>query len=106
MDILQSASGGIAGFARRLFIENVSLNRSNPDLFSPLVPNAIYQAAVAQYRLWKQSGLEEYKRNMDSMRLILGGFCRRWQVADLYVESFDSLNTAWPSTLLLVQRSP
>ena len=47
--------------------------------------------------------MQNYKYNMDAMRTILGGFSKRWQVADVYTQVFDSLTTPWPSTVLLVQ---
>jgi hypothetical protein len=49
--------------------------------FSPYVPLSLYQAAVVQLRLWKQTGEECYWQGLSSLKRTLGYFGRRWTIA-------------------------
>jgi hypothetical protein len=75
---LQSSSMQIAQFSRQLFgdIENMDYST-----FSPLVPYSLYQAAVVQYRWWKQTDEEIHKMALESLKEVLGSFNRRWLIA-------------------------
>ena len=47
------------------------------ETLSPYLPYSLYQAAIVQYRLWKQNGDPMCKRRLDLLKAILGEFTKR-----------------------------
>jgi hypothetical protein len=81
MQLLQSIESCalyISQFSQHLFsdMEAVPL-----DTMSPFIPYSIYQAAIVQFRLWKQTQDSKYKEMFDSLQGILDFFGRRWENA-------------------------
>jgi hypothetical protein len=51
------------------------------ETLSPYLPYSLCQAAIVQYRLWKQTGNPICKQRLDVLKRILGEFSKRWMVA-------------------------
>lgn len=68
----------ISQFSQHLFsdMEAVPL-----DTMSPFIPYSLYQAAIIQFRLWKQTQDHKYKELFNSLQGILDFFSRRWENA-------------------------
>ena len=58
----------------------VAQDESNKLTLSPYLPYVLYQAAVAQDRLWKQKNDIAYKQRAETMVTILKYFGKRWHV--------------------------
>jgi hypothetical protein len=70
----------IVQFSEYLFRD---LDKIRYNMMSPFVPQSLYQAAIVQFRLWKQTNETRYKNALDSLKQILGHFNQRWLVAGL-----------------------
>ena len=89
-----------------------------PEILSPYLTYSLYQAAIVQYRLWKQTGDPMCTRRLNSLKSILGEFTSRWMVvcksiqtewnraritysftntsAGQYLEILENLSESWP----------
>ena len=76
---MEPLSTQIADFSQRLFGEG-GQDRDYSTL-APYVPLSLYQSAVVQLRLWKQTGDPTYHRHLGSLKSILGHFNQRWVVS-------------------------
>jgi hypothetical protein len=76
---MEPLSTQIAEFSHRLFGE--SGEDRDYSTLSPYVPLSLYQSAVVQLRLWKQTGDPTYHQRLSSLKAILGHFDRRWAVS-------------------------
>jgi hypothetical protein len=65
------------------FAEASCADQENYDveLLSPYLSYPIFQAAIVQYRLWKQNNNPIYKQRIESLILILTDLKKRWLVA-------------------------
>ena len=79
LSAMEPLSTQIADFSNRLFGE--SGEDADYSTFSPYVPLSLYQSAVVQLRLWKQTGNPAYHKGLNSLKAILGYFNRRWAVS-------------------------
>ena len=61
------------------------------DILSPYLTYSLYQAAIVQYRIWKQNGDPMCKRHIDSLKTILREFTKRWMIA------CESIYSRWNS---------
>ena len=68
----------IAQYSRHLFGDADNINY---ELLSPFIPYSLYQAAVVQYRMWKQTAERLHNEALDSLKTVLGYFNKRWLVA-------------------------
>jgi hypothetical protein len=75
---MEPLSKQIAEFSRRLFGNGEGIDYSS---LSPYVPYSLYQSAVVQYQLWKQTDHAVHKAALDSLKEILGYFSKRWLIA-------------------------
>ena len=75
---MEPLSTQIACFSQRLF--GGSDEDRDYSTFSPYVPLSLYQSAVVQLRLWKQTGDPAYEERLVSLKGILGHFNRRWVI--------------------------
>jgi len=82
---MEETSVRITAFSKHLFTNEELLDYST---MSPFIPYSIYQSAVMQYRLWKQTGQFEFKENLDSLKNVLDILGRRWMVASKSMVSF------------------
>ena len=75
---LETEAGCIVDFASQLFgvVEDLEYQT-----MSPLIPYSLYQAAVVQFRLWKQSDRDAYKKGLDVLTGALAQFNKRWLIA-------------------------
>jgi len=95
------------------------------DVLSPYLTYSLYQAAIVQYRLWKQNGDPMCKRHLDSLKSILREFTGRWMIAcesfcarwdtfctenfvtqaiiGQYLDILENLNESWPPIALPFQ---
>ena len=51
------------------------------ETLSPYLPYSLCQAAIVQYRLWRQTGQLICKQRVDTLKCILGEFTKRWMIA-------------------------
>jgi hypothetical protein len=77
---LEYISTQIFEFSEYLFRD---LGKVKYNMMSPFVPQSLYQAAIVQFRLWKQTNETRYKTALDSLKQILGHFNKRWLVAGM-----------------------
>jgi hypothetical protein len=75
---MEPLSKQIAEFSKRLFGDGNSIDYGT---LSPYVPYSLYQSAVVQHRLWNQTGHEDHKTALASLKEILGHFRKRWLIA-------------------------
>lgn len=75
---MEPLSKRIAEFSRKLFANGDEVDYVT---LSPFVPISLYQSAVVQWRLWKQSRKAEHKVALESLKVILGYFSKRWGIA-------------------------
>jgi hypothetical protein len=110
---LEYISTQIVEFSEYLFRD---LDKIKYNLMSPFVPQSLYQAAIVQFRLWKQTNETRYKNALDSLRQILGYFNKRWLVAGMcdssvgksdltirtgkYLEALENIKADYPLTML------
>lgn len=94
---LHASSTQITEFSRHLFGD---INAVDLETVSPLIPHSLYQAAVVQYRLEKQSGEIRYRNGLESLKEILGHFGRRWCVGGRYLEALRGLTEEYPTITL------
>jgi hypothetical protein len=85
---MEPLSKQIAEFSRRLFGNGEGIDYGS---LSPYVPYSLYQSAVVQHQLWKQTGQEIHKAALDSLKEILGHFHKRWLIAGTYTIAQHSL---------------
>jgi hypothetical protein len=78
--VLEPISTRISEFSNRLFIQ---VELVELETLSPFVPYSLYQAAVVQLGLWKQTDSESYINAFESLKTILGHFKKRWLVAGI-----------------------
>jgi hypothetical protein len=94
------------------------LDKVKYNVMSPFVPQSLYQAAIVQFRLWKQTNETRYKNAFDSLKQILGYFNKRWLVAGMsdvtsllrrvsltirtgkYLEALENIKADYPLTML------
>ena len=98
----------------------------HPDLISPYLIYSLYQAAIVQYRLYKQNNDPMCKQRFDSLKTILREFTKRWMIAcestrtiwnaacikysfidaaaGQYLENLENLNESWPPIAVPSQR--
>jgi hypothetical protein len=86
----------LVDFSVRLF---GNVDEYNFDQMTPLVPYPLYQSAIIQYRLLKQTSEPKYRENLESLKRILGYFSRRWIIAEKYLEALETFKTDWPVTI-------
>lgn len=80
---LESTSSRIAVFSQYLFAD---ASLVDCDKMSPFVPYSLYQSAVVQYRHLKQTGRANHQVNLDSLKMILTNFKKRWLIAGKYID--------------------
>ena len=51
------------------------------EIHTPFLPYSLCQAAVVQYRMWRQTGNILFKDRLDKLTTILREFTQRWMVA-------------------------
>lgn len=78
---IEFISTQIVEFSEYLFRD---LDKIKYNMMSPFVPQSLYQAAIVQFRLWKQTNEMRYKNALDSLKNILGHFNKRWLVAGMF----------------------
>ncbi|KAH8807729.1 hypothetical protein F5884DRAFT_345902, partial [Xylogone sp. PMI_703] len=83
----------IAEYAARLFYDEKNIAY---EFLSPFLPHALYQAAVMQFRLWKQTNELRYKEQCESLKTILMYYSRRWLVAEKYLRALQRISGDWP----------
>ncbi|ORY11886.1 hypothetical protein BCR34DRAFT_601007 [Clohesyomyces aquaticus] len=71
-----------------------------PEIHSPYLPYSLFQSAIVQYRLWKQSNDPVCKQRLDLLRSILSEFTKRWIGAWRYLDILDNLNELWPPIVI------
>ena len=112
---LESTSTRIAVFSNYLFSD---LSQVDLDKMSPYVPYSLYQAAVVQYRHLKQTGRPDHQVNLDSLKMILSNFRKRWLVAGKHgyarrssnlpkaigkhLDGLEALTADWPIAMLFM----
>jgi hypothetical protein len=94
---MEPLSTQIADFSQRLF--GGADEDRDYSTFSPYVPLSLYQSAVVQLRLWKQTGDSTYEDRLVSLKGILGHFNRRWVIAG----DFHPQRTIQRTVLLTLQ---
>jgi hypothetical protein len=75
---MEPLSKRIAEFSKQLFGDGNGIDYGT---LSPYVPYSLYQSAVVQHRLWNQTGHEDHKSALASLKEILGHFRKRWLIA-------------------------
>lgn len=78
LSAMEPLSTQIVQFSRRLFgpEQNVDCNT-----LSPYVLLSLYQSAIVQLRLWKQTKNVVYTDALESLKEIIGFFNQRWASA-------------------------
>jgi len=115
VDSIEMTSNRIVAFSTLLFGD---ISKVNIDAMSPFTIYSLYQSAIVQYRLWKQTGLEKYEVGLNTLKTNLGTFSLRWQVAGKelfktilyqltrvsgkYLDSLNALTIEWPETMLFL----
>ncbi|KAK5118542.1 hypothetical protein LTR85_008007 [Meristemomyces frigidus] len=93
LSAMKPLSTRITGFSRRLFGNGEGIDYGT---LSPYIPLSLYQAAVVQSRLYRQTGEYGHGEALLSLKQILGYFNKRWLVAGFYL---DALEAEWPVLL-------
>lgn len=82
---MEEISIEITDYCRRLFgIEE----QIHYDILSPVVPYALYQAAVVQQQILKHNPETRYKRNVQFLKQVLGSFNKRWLIAGNVISTY------------------
>ncbi len=77
LESIEANSRTVTEFSRHLFGDPDAVDYGT---MSPYVPYSLYQSAIVQYRLWKQTGDIKYQDGLGSQKDILGYFERRWLI--------------------------
>ncbi|KAL5314236.1 hypothetical protein ACEPPN_018661 [Leptodophora sp. 'Broadleaf-Isolate-01'] len=97
IESIQCSSTQITEFSRHLFGDVAAVDF---DVVSPLIPLSLYQAAIVQYRVGKQTGEIRHRNGFESLKEILGYFDRRWLIGGRYLEALQGLKVDFPVTTL------
>jgi hypothetical protein len=97
-DSMKSASVRLAEFSRLLFAD---LDTINITVMSPLIPYSLYEAAIVEFRSWKENKESFCKQRFDVLRTVLGHFRRRWLVAGTFARRFMTLQDG--GTMLILR---
>lgn len=82
---MQSTSDRIDAFSSSLFSD---MSLVNIDNLSPFIPYSLYQAAIIQHRLFRQTGKQSHQQAIISLKSILDTFKQRWLIAGKIINAF------------------
>lgn len=88
-DSMKAASVRLAEFSRLLFADVDAINIT---AVSPLIPRSLYEAAIVEFRSWKENKEMFCKQRFDVLRTVLGHFSRRWLIAGTLLHLSISLS--------------